>query len=134
MSEKIGDDPSQAIVPRTTVLSYSKSFESPIPPPDILAQYAQIIPDAPNRFMSIWEQQVAHRFKQDNAESRRANYGLGAAVMLALLIITVGILMVVNGYSWQGTVVIGVKSGGLVGAFIYRSHILNNNKTRPIDN
>jgi len=99
MSEKIGDDPSQAIVPRTTVLSYSKSFESPIPPPDILAQYAQIIPDAPNRFMSIWEQQVAHRFKQDNAESRRANYGLGAAVMLALLIITVGILMVVNGYS-----------------------------------
>ena len=43
------------------------SFQGPLPPPEILAQYGHIIPNGPERMMAQLEKQTAHRIDMEAA-------------------------------------------------------------------
>ena len=39
----------------------ASSFQGPLPPPQILNHYDQIVPGSAERIISLWESQVRHR-------------------------------------------------------------------------
>ena len=132
MGNIIGDDqnipdndvrPSEGKGPNLFVAS--QTFEGPLPPPEMLDQYSKLIPDAPNRFMILLEQQTEGRMQLEKKESRRDNYGLAAAFAIAVLVIAGGIFLIDRGHDWAGTSIICVNLIGLVSTFIYRSRNSN---------
>lgn len=80
-----------------------------------------MIPDAPNRFMTIIEHQAESRLLMEKAESKRDSYGLLAASVLSATIIIGGIYLVATGHDWSGASIISMNLVGLIGAFVYRS-------------
>lgn len=44
-----------------------RMFSGPLPPPEFLAQYKSILPDAPERIMAMAEKEQQHRHDVDNA-------------------------------------------------------------------
>ena len=54
----------------------SQTFKGPLPPPEILDKYSRSIPDAPNRFMILLEQQTEGRMKLEREDSKQDSYGL----------------------------------------------------------
>jgi uncharacterized membrane protein len=87
----------------------------------MLREYSELIPDAPNRFMKILEEQPQHRMKMERAESIRDTLGLIAAFVLSATIIVGGIYLVAAGHDWAGASIISMNLVGLIGAFVYRS-------------
>lgn len=88
----------------------------------------ELIPDAPNRFMRILEDQPQHRMKMERADSARDTLGLVAAFLLSATIIIGGIYLVAAGHDWAGASIISMNLVGLIGAFVYRSR----NREQPL--
>lgn len=107
----------------------SMMFSGPLPPPDVLAGYDDIIEGGADRLFSMVEKEQAHRLEMkgklvecqitDTASARRQE-GRGQifALVIGLSIILAGVLMTVLGYAVAGaTVITGTLAAG-VGAFI----------------
>lgn len=54
-------------------------------------------------------------------DSKRSAFGLAAGFIIAVLGISGGIYLGLQGYQWLGGVIAGVPLTGLVGVFIYGS-------------
>ncbi|HBY7808072.1 TPA: DUF2335 domain-containing protein [Klebsiella pneumoniae] len=64
------------------------AFQGPLPPPDLLRGYQDILPDAPERIFQLTEKEFAHRQKMEekaldgaiSRDKRGQHYGLGATI------------------------------------------------------
>ena len=85
-----------------SVFARSERFSGPLPPPKLFAQYKEVMPDAPERILSMAESQQAHRIKMEDAivtgSETRANWGTGLGFFLFLIMIGGGIYLLMNGY------------------------------------
>lgn len=99
------------------------SFSGPLPPPSILAQYNDAVPDGAERIMVMAELQNKHRMSLEtrviDADIRRANWGLAAGFVVAIVGLVVAYLMVDRGHTVAGMTVGSLDLVSLVGAFIY---------------
>ena len=43
------------------VVQVTEQFSGPLPPPDVLERYNQVVPDAANRIIAMAEQETGHR-------------------------------------------------------------------------
>ena len=99
------------------------AFAGPIPPPDILAQYNQVIPDGAERIMVMAERQSAHReylersVVEANIKSQRQ--GTNYAFILCLVVIMGGFTLLYRGQNVGGLVAIISSVSALAGSFIY---------------
>ena len=95
----------------------------PVPHPDVLRQYNEVVPDGADRIFKMAEDQSAHRISIEKtvtgSDSRRANLGLAAAVLVALATLGVSALITLNGQPIPGTVLGTVDLGAIVGVFVY---------------
>ena len=57
-----------------TLMTEFTALSGPLPPPEMLAQYEEILPGAAERILSMAERQAEHRQKmeQDESEAERA--------------------------------------------------------------
>ena len=103
--------------PSVVELQRSLSMRSsPLPPPEELADYRNLIDDAPERFMSLWEEQVRGRLRADEARVKyettsriKLEWGwLIASVVVMLAFLGAGIVLVRAGQVLEGTIVITV--------------------------
>ena len=109
-------------------------FRGPLPPPDMMAQYAQVQPDLPERIMRLTESEAAHRHQMDvialhahNADFKRGQqYGL-AAVVLVLIVVLVALLL--GNPTVAGS--IGTTTVGLVAIAFYRKGFARDPKDDP---
>lgn len=106
----------QSVVQRVT-------FAGPIPPPELLAKYNDVIPNAAERILAMAEKQENHRqylgksvVDSDIQQSKR---GLVAGSLLSALVISGGIYLLANGHSVSGFVAILAPLAGLAGVFVY---------------
>ncbi len=99
------------------------SWEGPLPPPNQLRRYEEIVPGAAERILSMTEFQARHRIQMERTvilgDSKRSYLGLGAAFILSALVIIGGIYVIVAGYPWAGATLVGINIVGLAGVFIY---------------
>jgi len=114
--------------PSCNVASFqaAASFSGPLPPPQILDQYNESVPDGANRIISMAEEQSKHRMGLEKyvveRESRRSDLGLVAGLVVSLAFLGGSVFITVSGYPWAGAVIGTVDIVSLVGAFIYGSN------------
>lgn len=102
----------------THLISLISRFSGPIPPPEILEHYNQIIPGAAERIMEWTETQTRHRqelesesLKADIAEKRRGQH---YALVIALAALVAAVICAWLGFPWASGV-IAVATFGAIG-------------------
>ena len=99
------------------------SFNGPIPPPNFLEKYNNIIPNGAERILAMAEQQQAHRQYMEKtvveSDVRRSDRGLILGFIVTLLFGVGGIYLVAKGHNLNGLATILAPLVTLVGTFIY---------------
>jgi uncharacterized membrane protein len=97
----------------------------PLPPPEVLEAYGRIVPNGAERIMAMAERQASHRQELERAvilaNIRRANWGLGAGLIVALAFLGASYSLIMAGHTVEGTVLGTVDLVALAGVFIYGS-------------
>jgi uncharacterized membrane protein len=102
------------------------SFSGPLPPPDVLDRYNQILPGAAERIIVMAESQHEHRLDLEkhvihsNVSAQKLGTILGFVV--AMTVIVGGTWLVHDGKSGEGLATIITALAALVGTFIYSKH------------
>jgi uncharacterized membrane protein len=85
----------------------------PLPAPDTLKAYDEIVPGMAERLLVNFEKQVDHRIALERyviqGDVRRSNLGLYAALIFGLAVLGVATILILNGHSDEGVkTIIGV--------------------------
>lgn len=88
-------------------------ISSPFPPPQLLAQYNEAVPDGADRIVKLTENQAAHR---QSIESRAQVF----TFVLATIALVGGIVLIALGARVEGLVPLIAAIAGLGGLFVYR--------------
>jgi uncharacterized membrane protein len=108
------------------------SFSGPLPPPDVLRKFDEIVPGAAERIIKMAEQQFAHRTElekkvitSDIAQSSRGQ-------ILGFIIAVVGLVVAgfisVYGNQWAGGLIGLGTLASLVGVFMYGVQVRSNER------
>lgn len=101
------------------------TFSGPIPPPDILQKYDQILPGLAERIMKQAESQTAHRIEIEkrviNSDIINSRLGLIFGFILGIVGITGGIYLTSLGMAQSGLFISGGSLVSLISVFIYGS-------------
>jgi uncharacterized membrane protein len=102
------------------------SFSGPLPPPGLLAQYNEIIPNGAERIVAMAEKQSAHRERLEARviEGNVASQTRGSyfSFILALVAIVGGFWLIHEGRSASGLAAVITSVVGLVSVFFYSKY------------
>ena len=106
-------------------VSATEVWAGPIPPPEALQKYEDIVPGAANRILKMAEGQTAHRIQIEKTvvrgDSWRSFLGLIFGFIVSMTGLLGGIYIIDNGHDWAGGVLVGLDLVGLAGCFVYGS-------------
>lgn len=99
------------------------AFSGPIPPPEALAQYDQIVPGSADRIIQMAENETKHRHSLENTalnatvnETRRGQrYGMA----IGIVVLITSIIALFLGYETAASVLGGGTLVSLVSVFVY---------------
>lgn len=101
----------------------SLSYNSPLPPPEILAGYGRTQADAPNRILAMAKRQEAHRQQMEKivveAGAANASKAMNIAAYIATLFVGASVYMVHEHYAVYGIVTLGSTLAALAGVNVY---------------
>jgi len=103
-----------------------RSFSGPLPPPEALERYNQILPGAAERIIAMAEGQHSHRLELEkhvitsNVSAQKLGTVLGFIV--AMTVVIGGMFLVHEGKSGEGLAAILTALASLVGVFLYSKH------------
>lgn len=105
-----------------TLVAEQVSYTGPIPPPSLLKQFDDVIPDGADRIMKMAESQSAHRIKIEESVVRANNRDSFLGVLFGgfiSLIATIGaIYLISQDKSIQGFIVLIGSLATLVGVYL----------------
>lgn len=100
----------------------ASAFKGPVPPPEVIREYEQILPGLADRIFKMAEDQSAHRrameTKEVNSINFRALLGLVFAFIIILVVILVGAYLIYNDHPITGLVAMLSASVYIVYNFI----------------
>ena len=109
----------QAFQARITGMTYS----GPIPPPEIMRGFEELLPGSADRILVMAEKQEAHRHTLEiaNVRGNLASQRLGQlfALIIALAAIGCGTFLLYTGHSLEGFGTMFPALAGFAGIFIY---------------
>lgn len=83
-----------------------EAHAGPLPAPDTLKAYDEIVPGMAERLLSNFERQIDHRITLERyviqGDVRRANLGLYAASIFGIAVLIAAVILILNGYSDEG--------------------------------
>lgn len=108
-----------------TSISVSKTYSGPIPPPELLAQYEQIVPGSAQQIVDQFVKQGNHRMSLEKmvitSDVRRSWAGLILGAVIALVVLVGSFILVYTGKEVIGIVGIVTALGSLVTTFVVGS-------------
>jgi uncharacterized membrane protein len=114
-------DPSTLIAMSATVAS--AAFAGPLPPPEVLKGYEEVLPGSADRILKMAEGQSSHRQALEtvavNGGHRRSWWGLWLGFASTLVVMGLGAGMVFAGHDAAGASVMGIDVVGLASVFVY---------------
>src|SRR3990167_2352961 len=107
------------------VTEVSQSFSGPLPPPEILRKFDEVVPGAAERIIKMAEDQSIHRKELEkkviDSDIARSKWGQILGFVIAITGLAVSAIIVVYGNAIAGGI-IGVGTlASLVGVFMYGS-------------
>lgn len=112
--------PGQIVTVQQTV----QGFTGPIPPPQVLAGYEQVLPGAANRIITMAERQSDHRQDLErrvvSANIRHAEIGLWLGAAVAVIMVVAAVLVAIAGHPVVGGVIGAFDVVGIVTVFVLR--------------
>jgi len=98
-------------------------FSGPLPPPEVLARYNEIVPNAADRILVMAEKQAEHRQFLERtvikSDTRQSIVGLTLAAVLALVFGLGGIYLIATGHTTDGLVAMLAPLAAVIGVFVY---------------
>nr|WP_301301891.1 DUF2335 domain-containing protein [Methylorubrum extorquens] len=95
-----------------------------MPPPAVIEEFRELVPDAPERIFRQWEGESEHRRAYEKtaleASIRRDLIGQLSATLFALSALAVAVFALWMGEPWVAGVIGGGTIASVVGAFLYR--------------
>jgi uncharacterized membrane protein len=116
--------PQQTGIPRQAglIVAQSSSFSGPLPPPDILQHYEDVVPGAADRIFKMAENQANHRQDLEGRVIRsdilKSYFGLAAGFAVAVVAIVGGVIVATGGQGTAGAAIGGAPVAALVVAFL----------------
>ena len=106
-----------------------QSFSGPLPPPEILKKFDEIVPGAAERIIKMAEEQSAHRKELERkvieSDISRSKSGQILGFIIAMVGLAVSALIAIYGNAFTGGA-IGIGTlASLVGVFMYGSKTRN---------
>jgi uncharacterized membrane protein len=102
-----------------------ESFAGPVPHPDILKGYEELVPGSAARILAQAERQTEHRIAIErtviDSDTRRSRAGLLYGFVLSLSAIGGGCTLVGLGHDWAGATIATAAVASLAGVFVYGS-------------
>ena len=96
-----------------------------MPPPEVLVQYNQTVPDAAERIITMAESQSRHRQELESkvieSDIKNSRLGLHYGLIIGLAAVIGGTICITSGYEVGGSIIGGTGLTGLVGVFVYGS-------------
>lgn len=109
-----------------TKVEASSLFQGPLPPPQILNNYDQIVPGSAERIISLWESQVRHRQELEKkaigSDIKQSYYGAALGFIIAIFAIGAGTFLAYIGQPTEGLAAIITALVGLVGVYGWGSY------------
>lgn len=94
-------------------------YSGPLPPPETLRQYDEIVPDGAERIMAMAEREQTHRHHMNRREESRAILGVFSSLGIVITFAGVASLALSLGYAVEAAAILGTTLVAIVGAFIY---------------
>lgn len=105
------------------LIARSASFSGPLPPPNILKAYDEIIPNGAERIFKMAENQSSHRQNLESSvvksNSRDSLLGIISAFIISIFTVAAGAFCITSGHPVAGTILGGAGLASIVGTFIY---------------
>lgn len=125
--------PEEEVVPRI-IQFLAERHSGPLPHPKILAQYGEVIPNAPERILAMAEAQSQHRREMEKEAMSQERYklqidfrlaigGLVSAFIITICFLAVAGILISQGHEVSGAVLGVIDLTALVGVFIYGSRL-----------
>ncbi|MGL5279354.1 MAG: DUF2335 domain-containing protein [Cetobacterium sp.] len=112
-------------------LVHQEAYQGPLPHPDLLVKYEEIIPGSAERILSMAEKEQQHRHQLENEvikkEIAQKGRGLNFGFTLALLIIVIGAYLLIIDKSLQGFSLILGSIAMIIAPFFFNK---NNNQNK----
>jgi uncharacterized membrane protein len=106
--------------------AHAVAFSGPLPPPEILARYNEILPGAAERIIAMAENQNVHRRELEkkviNGNVFSQNVGMILGFIIAMTAIIGGIWLASKGMATQGLAAILAAIAAPAGVFVYAKH------------
>lgn len=107
---------------RAVIQTVQKIHMGPLPDPNTLAEYNNIIPNGAERIMAMAEKQSDHRMKMESEvihrQMNQSTAGQIFALIIGLAALTASTICILKGFQWAGGVVGIGGITALVTAFI----------------
>ncbi|MDV2987774.1 UNVERIFIED_CONTAM: DUF2335 domain-containing protein [Methylobacteriaceae bacterium AG10] len=108
----------------SVVIERGAYWRGPLPPPAVIEEFRELVPDAPERIFRQWEGESEHRRAYEKAaleaSIRRDLIGQISATLFALSALAVAVVALWMGEPWVAGVIGGGTIVSVVGAFLYR--------------
>jgi uncharacterized membrane protein len=105
------------------VIAVQEQFSGPIPHPNILAKYDQIVPGAAERIIKMAENQALHRMSLEKtvigSDVKKSERGQIFGLIVALFGLVVGLILGLFDRQIAASVVVGADLASLASVFIY---------------
>ena len=107
--------------------SYTEISSGPIPPPQVLQQYNNVVSDAAERIIRMAEKQSEHRIdlerKVVDSNINKSYIGMVLATAIALYGLYIAKEISINGNPWAAGIIASLDLGGLIGVAVYNGLI-----------
>ncbi|TPM33755.1 DUF2335 domain-containing protein [Mesorhizobium sp. B2-2-2] len=106
----------------TQISVHSHKWEAPIPPPEVLERFSDVVENGAERIVTAWEGEIEHRRDMEKSELRRFYNDATLGKILAFLF--VALALSISGYAasvgaeWFATILAGGTIAAVVGAFV----------------
>jgi len=104
------------------IISKRSTFSGPIPPPEILKGYNDVVDNGADRILSMAERQSEHRIKLEDfsirEEHRQSSKGQNLGFGIAVIALGISALLTWLGHDWVAGIIGGSTIIGLVSVFV----------------
>lgn len=120
--KKLPDKEKKTVVSAMIALSVNRVWNGPIPPPDILAGYNDIIPGGAERILRMAEKQSDHRIEIEKTvidrELNQSGRGQNYAALIVILVLIASFVLIYTDHDLAGGVLGAVDLVAVASVFI----------------